>query len=56
MKTATNTALVHFNDGQIHKYKTDATIPEIRKKFQLGKRFYTDDEINQIEVTALTIF
>lgn len=50
-----NKFLVHFSDGQKIKYKTTATIPEIKRKFFLGKAFFVKNEKSSILVEALTI-
>lgn len=52
MRTATiqNKVLVQFSKGIKQEYKTTKTIPQIRERFALGKKFYTNEEINDIVV------
>jgi hypothetical protein len=50
-----NTVLVHFNDGQRHKFTTAETHPQIRTKFEIGRAFYIKGEENLITVEAFTI-
>ncbi|SED12072.1 hypothetical protein SAMN04489761_4336 [Tenacibaculum sp. MAR_2009_124] len=50
------TATIFYSDGCIHRYQVSGTNPEIRNKFSIGKRFYTDDQrLNVVSVKALTI-
>jgi len=55
-RTKTNSTLIEFSDGQRLKFKTTETIPEIREHFKIGKSFLLQDQINIIQVEALTIY
>ena len=54
--TKTNTVIVRFTNGKSQKLKTGKTIPEIRKKFPIGKGFTSTNGTTQIRVENLTIY
>ena len=56
MTSKKNSVFVYFSDGQKHKYLTTATIPQIRKKFPIGQKYYITEANAHVQVEAITIY